>query len=143
MEIKTLANCTDEEGLRQANKIRHAVSDWMELINFAEKRKRMPKLEPIPEDADKATREKIEKDNKEKAAKQGKENMNAIIDAMLDEYPEETAKIIRLCCFVDPDDNSKPVLYYLAAFTEMLSSEVVINFFMSLVNTVKMFGLTL
>ncbi len=141
-KIKTLANCTDIEGLRQMNKIRHAVSDWLGLIDFAEKRKRMPKLDPIPADADEETRAKMQEANREKALKQGRENMNAIIDAMLDEYPEETAKIIRLCCFVEPDDDSKPVIYYLAGFTEMFADEVVINFFLSLGSMAKAFGLT-
>lgn len=141
-KIKTLANCTDIEGLRQTNRIRHAVQDWMEIIKFAEKRKVKPDLVSIPENADSETREQLEKENRERALKQGRANMSAILDAMLEEYPEETAKIIRLCCFVDPDDNTKPILYYLAAFTEMFSDEVVVNFFMSLVNMVKVFGLT-
>jgi hypothetical protein len=141
MEIKTLANCTDIEFLKQTNKIRHAVEEWLTATDIANIRKRLPQYEPIPEGTDKAQAELIKKKNADIRAKQVKENLDAMFDAMLEEHPEETLKIIRLCCFVEPDDDSRKVTYYLGAFSEMLGDKDVLDFFTSLVKLARTFGL--
>lgn len=142
-EIKTLANCTDIEFLKQTNKIRHAVQEWLTATDIANIRKRLPKLEPIPEGMDKKQAELIQKKNDEKTAEQVKANLNAVLDACLEDHPKETAQIIRMCCFVDPADDSKRMIYYMNAFTQMLGNQDVLDFFTSLVNLAKTFGLTL
>ena len=69
--------------------------------------------------------------------------MDAILDAMLEEHPEETAEVIRLCCFVDSGEESKRITYYMGAFAEMFNDEDVLSFFSSLVKLAQTFGLTL
>ena len=140
--IKTLANCTDIEFLRQTNKIRKAVEEWLTATDIANIRKRMPKLEPIPEGLDKKQAELLEEKNLKAEREQQKANLDAILDAMLEDHPEETLNIIKLCCFVEPDDDKK-VTYYLSAFAEMFNNEDVLDFFSSLVKLGQTFGLTL
>lgn len=142
-EIKTLANCTDIEFLQQTNKIRHAVSEWLTATDIANIRKRLPKLEEVPEGADEKKAGAIEERNRRLEAEQLHKNIDDMFNAMLEEYPELTLKVIRLCCFVEPDDDSHRITYYLGAFSQMIGDENVLDFFSSLVNLAKMFGFTL
>ena len=59
-DVKTLANCTDVEFLRQTNKIRKAVEKWLTDTDIANIRKRMPKLETVPQNANDVTKKRIE-----------------------------------------------------------------------------------
>lgn len=139
-QVKTLANCTEVELLRQTNKIRHAVQKWLTATDINNIRKRLPEFEKIPVDADDATREAIKARNDQLKQEQIDKNVDAILDAMLEDYPEETAEIIKLCCFVEPGDKSKPVTYYLGAFAQMMKDENVIDFFTSSLNLAQTFG---
>lgn len=141
MAIKTIATCNDVEFLRQTNKIRHAVEKWLTATDIANIRNRLPKLKEVPEGADEKTRQRIESENSEITREQVKANMNAILDAALEEYPEQTAEIIRLCCFAEGE--SHKITYYLGAFGQMLGDEDVISFFQSLPRWVQMLGLEL
>lgn len=140
-QIKTLANCTEVEFLRQTNKIRHAVERWLTVTDIANIRKRLPDLEKIPADADDETRARIEAKNEQLKKEQVDANFDAILDAMLEEHPEETVEVIRLCCFVEPTDKSKHITYYLGAFSQMMKDSDVVDFFTSLVSLVQTFGL--
>ena len=142
-EIKTLANCTDEEFLVQTYAVYDAVEDWLELTKIAEIRKQQPEYKVIPMNADAKTRERIEEENRKLQLEQGRKNMRKVLQACMKEHPAETARIIRMCCFVDPDDNSKKITYYMKAFTEMFADEDVISFFQSLVSLAETFGITL
>lgn len=142
-QVKTLANCTEVEFLRQTNKIRHAVEKWLTVTDIQNIRKRLPEFEQIPADADTATVERIKEKNEILKQKQASKNIDAILDAMLEDHPEETAEIIKLCCFVEPGDKSKHITYYLGAFAQMMKDGDVIDFFTSLVNLVQTFGLKL
>ena len=137
-QVKTLANCTDIEFLKQTNKIRHAVEKWLTVTDIANIRKRLPKFEMLPEGADEETRRSINERNEELKQKQAKENIDAILDAMLEEHPEETAEIIRLCCFVEPNEKEHRITYYLGAFAQMLKDDDVLDFFTSLVRLGQM-----
>lgn len=141
--IKTLANCNDEDFLRQTNKIRRAVEKWLTITEIKKIRERMPKIKPIPEGLDKKQAELIEKENERHKTQQMKKNLDDILDAVLEEHPKETLEIIKLCCFVDPSDETHKITYYMAAFAEMFANEDVLNFFTSLMNLGKKFGLTL
>ena len=141
-QIKTLANCNEIEFLRQTNKIRKAVQNWLTVTDIMNIKKRLPELKSVPKDASKEEREKISEENKALSREQGLKNFDAILDAMLEDHPEETAAIIKLCCFVDPDDTSKHMTYYMSAFAEMIQDEVVLDFFSSFVSLGKRFGLT-
>ena len=127
--MKTLANCKPSEFLAQTNKIRKSVSKWLTATDIANIRKRMPEL---PEDVG-------EKDRKEAFAKQAKENLSAILDAILDEHPEETLELMALLCFVEPKDvDSHPVGEYIMAINELLQDETTVSFFTSLTSLARM-----
>lgn len=115
--MKTLANCTPREFLAQTNKIRKSVASWLELTKVLEIRKRLPE------------------DMKDKALveKQIKSNTTAILDAILEEHPEETAELLGLLCFVDPEDlDNHRMTEFLGAVAEILNSQEVLDFFISL-----------
>lgn len=141
-QIKTLANCSEIEFLRQTNRIRKAVQDWLTVTDVLNIRKNVPDLKKVPANASDEDREKILIENKKIQLDQAKKNIDAMLDAALEEHPEETVKIMKLCCFVEADDTSKHIGYYMAAFTEMMGDEDVINFFISLISLARKFGLT-
>lgn len=141
MKVKTLANCSEVEFLRQTNKIRHSVQKWITVTDIQNIRKRLPELETIPADADDEIKEQLREKNEQLRQEQASKNFDAILDAMLEDHPEETAEIIKLCCFVDPEDKSKHITYYLGAFAQMMKDNDVIDFFTSLLNLVQTFGL--
>ena len=121
--MKTLANCSPREFLAQTNKIRKLAADWIEKTRILEIRKQMPAI------TDEMTAEEIQ----EAARQQAKANIMKMLDAMLDEYPNETADLLGLVCFIDPEDldNYQMVDIFKAA-TELISSQDVIDFFISL-----------
>ena len=142
--IKTLANCDEIEFLRQTNKIRKSVQNWLTVTDIANIRKRVPKLKEIPEKAGEEERAKIREENDRLKREQVEKNMDVLLDAMLEEHPEETVEVMKLCCFVDPKDKTaRHITYYKQAFTEMLGNQDVIDFFQSLMRLAKTFGLTL
>lgn len=142
-QIKTLATCDEIEFLRQTNKIRKAVQNWLTVTEVQKLRSRLPELEIAPKDASKEELAAIKAKNDELTRKQALENLDAMLDAMLEDHPEETAEIMKLCCFVDPADKATHhISFYMQAFTEMLQDEAVIGFFLSLANVAKRLGLT-
>ena len=123
--MKNLANCKPSEFLTQTNKIRKSVSKWLTDTDIVNIRKRIPKL---PDD--------ISDEEKRKALdKQATENLDAILDSILEEHPQETLEMLALLCFVEPghvDDYS--VTDYIESFNEIIGNKVVLDFFMSLAN---------
>ena len=141
-DIKTLSTCSEVEFLRQTNKIRKAVEQWLTKTNILNIRKRIAEFQTVPKDATKEEKFRIAAENKEREAEQVKKNLNDMLDAMLEEYPEETVKVMKLCCFVDPEDTtSHHITYYMGAFAQMLGDENVIGFFQSLILMAQRFGL--
>jgi len=129
--MKNLANCSVREFLTQTNKIRKSVANWLSLTQIMEIRKHLPDL---PED--------ISKEDKDEALKkQAKENLSDMLDAILDKYPEETAEMLGLACFIEPEDldNHKMVELF-SSFDEMINCEEVISFFTSLAKLAKRTG---
>lgn len=121
--MKNIANCNPVEFLVQTNKIRKRVKEWLDLTKVLDIRKNKP---DIKEDAS---------DEEKKAAinKQVKENLNGMLDKILDEYPKETAELLGLLCFIEPEDleNHKASELFSAA-AEIMNSQEVIDFFYSL-----------
>ena len=142
-EIKTLANCSDIEFLKQTNKIRHAVEEWLTATDIMNIKKRLPQLEKVTSGMTEEQEQAIKERNDKIIREQINKNFNDILDAMLEEHPDETLKVIRLCCFVEPDDDSHKVTYYLGAFAQMCSDRDVLDFFTSLMNLAQTFGLEL
>ena len=131
--MKTIANCKPSEFLKQTNRLRKVVERWMKDTDIINIRKRIPTFTVVPQDATQAEKEKIVQDNKNLSEKQAIENMNAILDAVLEQYPDETLEIMALCCFVEPEHvDDYPMTDYLNAFTEILQNNAVISFFTSL-----------
>lgn len=77
--MKTLANCTPTEFLRQTNKIRHAAAGFMKETSVLELHKRRPKLTGKETDAEK------------KAAldKQSRKNLSDMADLLMDTNAEK------------------------------------------------------
>lgn len=126
--LKTLANCNPKEFLVQTNKIRKFVANWLSLTKVLDIRKNAPK---INEDASKEEKEKALQD-------QVKQNLSAMLDSILEEHPEETAELLGLLCFVEPEDlENHTMVEFLGAFAELLNNQEVLSFFTSLAQLVN------
>jgi hypothetical protein len=132
-ELKTLVTCKPTEFLKQTNRIKKSVEKWLTDTDILNIRKRMPALEPMPIGATDEERKAVFARNKRLAEDQAKKNVSAMLDAILEEHPEETLELLGLCCFVEPDhiDDYK-VSDYLNAFNSIISDRAVIDFFISL-----------
>lgn len=132
-ELKTLATCKPSEFLRQTNRVKKSVEKWLTDTDILNIRKRLPVLEIIPQDASKEERQEIFDRNKKTATEQAKKNLSAMLDAILDDHPEETLEVLALCCFVEPEHaDDYTVGEYLTAFNSLLNDKAVIDFFTSL-----------
>lgn len=138
-ELKTLATCKPSEFLRQTNRVKKSVEKWLTDTDILNIRKRMPVLEIIPQDASQEQRQEIFDRNKRTATEQAKKNISAMLDAILDEHPEETLEVLALCCFVEPENvDDYTVGEYLSAFNSLLNDKAVIDFFTSLASLGQM-----
>lgn len=122
--MQTIATLEGVEFLRASNRIRHAVEDLMKKTQVLELRKNMPVL----------TGEETPEERQEKIAEQSRKNISDMLDRLLEEYPEETYRLIK-ACIVDVENPDG--MDMLLAVTELLSSQKVIDFFVSLVNLVQ------
>lgn len=133
MALKTLHTCKPTEFLRQTNLIRKSVSKWLTDTDILNIRKRLPVYETAPADASAEERAAVIKRNAAANKVQARKNLSAMLDAMLDEHPDETLEVLALCCFVDPENvDDYPITDYLEAFTSLISDEPVLGFFTSL-----------
>lgn len=127
--MKTLVNCNPKEFLVQTNKIRKSVANWLSLTKVMEIRKGKPN---IPDGATAEERKKATQD-------QVMKNLTAMLDSILDEYPDETAELLGLMCFVEPSDlENHKMTEFLGAFSEIISCPEVISFFTSLMQLEQM-----
>lgn len=131
--MKTLADCKPSEFLRQTNRIRRAVEKWLTDTDILNIRKRMAVLEPVDKNASEDKQEEVRTRNMNAVRAQARENLRAILDAVLEDHPEETLEVLALLCFIEPEDaDNHSVSEYLTAFSKLISDEAVIGFFMSL-----------
>lgn len=131
--MKNLATCKPSEFLKQTNRIKKAAEKWLNDTDILNIRKNLPKLETIDKDADVEERNRIFEANQKKARKQMLENTSKILDAIMEDHPDETLELIALLCFVEPKDvDNYTVEEYLTSVTEMLTNKAVIGFFTSL-----------
>lgn len=132
--MKTLANCTPREFLKQTNRIRISADKWLTATKILEIRRRMPELPAPVETKDRADLQKAIEARKEAFAKQTRENLFAMLEAMLETNAEETLELLALCCFVEPEDvDNHTMSEYLVSIGELLNDAGVISFFDSLV----------
>ena len=123
--MKNLANCKPSEFFVQTNKIRKSVAKWLTVTEIHEIRKRLPKYDDKMEAEERA---KVRREQMQK-------NMEAILDAVLEDHPKETIEIMALACFIDPKDaDNHPMSEYLKSISELMADESVLSFFTSLVS---------
>lgn len=131
--MKNLATCKPSEFLKQTNKIRKSVGRWLEDTDILNIRERAPEIteDMTKEDVDKAIKEQI------------RENFQDILNAVLEEYPDETLEVLALINFVEPEDVDKyPVCEYLESMSEIINNEAVLGFFTSLAKLGNTNGVT-
>lgn len=122
--IKTLANCTLAEFLRQSNKIRKAAADFYKSSGIAEIRKHLPDVTG-----------KTEEEAKAMLKEQNAKNISDILDACLDTNAEKTIEIIGLFCFKEGNEvNDLTPADFLDVVVDLVSSERVMSFFIKLAN---------
>lgn len=123
--MKNLANCKPSEFLRQTNLIRKSVAKWLDITKVLKIRQNRPNIrEDMTDDEKKAEIEK-----------QVGKNISNMLDAVLDEHPDETLEILALMCFVDPKDvDNHEMSEYLDSFAELIGNKSVINFLSSLMH---------
>lgn len=138
-ELKTLATCKPSEFLRQTNRIKKAAEKWLTDTDIMNIRKRLAVLEMIPQDAAPEERQAIFERNKKLTEEQAMKNVSAMLDAILEEHPDETLELLGLCCFIEPEhvDDYK-VSDYLNAFNSIISDKAVVDFFISLASLAQM-----
>lgn len=131
--MKNLANCKPSEFLRQTNRIRKSVSKWLTMTDILNIRKRLPKYEIAAPGSTAEERAEVIRRNAALKRKQASENVMAMLDAVLEDHPDETLELLALCCFVEPEHvDDHTVSEYLEAFSELISDEAVMGFFTSL-----------
>ncbi len=124
--MKTLANCTPVEFLRQTNKIRHAVDGLLKDSGVQEIRKRIPQT----------TGKETQVEKKAMLNDQAKKNMNDILDALMDKNAEQTASVLGMMCFMEPEEIQKAtVAEIMTPALELLNSKPVMDFLLSLMNS--------
>ena len=129
--MKTLANCTPREFLIQTNKIRKNVANWLTLTGVVDIRKKAPVF----------TTDMTDSEKKAASRAQAKKNIEEMMDRILEEHPAETAELLGLVCFIEPEDlDNHSMLEILGAAAEILNSPEVVDFFISLANWEKIGG---
>lgn len=116
--MKTLANCSPVEFLRQTNKIRHECSDFVKESGILEIRKRQPKL----------TGKETQDEKKAKLKEQAKKNLDAMLDALLDTSAEGTVHLLKLMCFQEKGEEELTGMQLLRVAAEMVNDKAVIDF---------------
>ena len=117
----------------QTRLIKHAVEKWLTETEILKIRQNMP---TIPEGA-------TEEDQRKLIEKQQKENLSRMLDAIMDEHPDETVELLGLLCFVPKDEiDNYPMSYYMESLTELLNDQAVWSFFTSLAIAARRLGIT-
>ena len=120
--MKTMANCSMSDFLKQSNKIRHAVAEYLDTTKVMDIRKNLPNVEG-----------KTEAEKKQLLSEQGKKNLSDMVDLMLEKYPDETARLLGLLCFVETEEELDALNPF--DVIETVLSERVLNFFTRLMKS--------
>ena len=131
--MKNLANCTPVEFLRQTNKIRHSVQNWLKDTKILDVRKNKPNLIEITDKMSDEEKAKVIEQNRVIARKQAMINLSDMLDIALDSHAEQTLEVLGLMCFVDPEkvNECKPTAL-IKEFGVMIADEDILDFFTSL-----------
>lgn len=120
---KTMANCTTAEFLRQSNKIRHAVSEYLAETKILDIRKNKPVFTEGMTDDEKKAATKV----------QAKKNISAMLDNALEENAEATTRILALLCFIDDAEEAEQLDPF--ELLDVILSERVLDFFTRLMQS--------
>lgn len=137
--MKNLANCTPREFLKQTSKIKRSVEKWLKVTDIMAIRKKMPaNLPEISENIPVTEQGDIVAKRAEMLRDQAYKNFSMILDAMLEEHPDETLEVLAYCCFVEPEKiDEYQMSYFFGSINEMLTDESVIGFFTTLMSLVQ------
>lgn len=137
--MKSLVECTPREFIKQTNRIRKEVANWLELTDILKIRSRRAKLTPFMADMTDEEKVAMFAENKRLAEEQTRRNTEQILDELLDRHSEETLRVLALCCFVEPENiDDHTVDEYLEAFTKLVNNRAVFDFFTSLMQLDQM-----
>ena len=128
--MKNLATCKPTEFVAQTAKIKDAIADWMELIDFVGIRAKKPPYIMIPEDATDEEKKEINEKNVTIRKKQALKNVRELLDNMLAKHPKETLNVMALCCFIEPEHvDDYGIDEYFNCIMDMMESPCVMRFF--------------
>ena len=117
--MKTLANCTTKEFLRQANQIRKKAAEYYARCNFKALLAENP---DFPAEADEAERMEITKALQRK-------KIDRVLDICMDENVDGTIEIIGLMCFkTSAEAEAMEANVLLGLALDLISSERVLDF---------------
>lgn len=121
--MKTITELNGTDFLRQCNKVRYAVQDILKETNVLKIRETKPTL------TGKETPEEVERLYREQANK----NLSKMLDAMLEEKPEETIKLFRLLVITE-DGEAEPTGFDMVIIgMNILTDKRVMDFLSSLI----------
>ena len=121
--MKHLGNCSPKEFLRQTNRIRREAERWLDLTKLMRLRR------PLPEGLD----ELDEAARRAAVAERVRESVRGMLDAVLEEHPDETAELLGLMCFIEPEElEAHNMAELIGSLGEMLGSQEIMDFFTSL-----------
>lgn len=128
--MKNLANCKPSEFLKQTNRLRKSVQKWLTDTDIINIRKRLPEgLDNITDP----------EEHKRLMGEQARKNLSAILDAAMEDHPDETLELLALMCFVEPENvDDYTITDYMTSLNELLNSQAVIGFFTSLTQLAQM-----
>ena len=128
--MKNLATCKPTEFVAQTAKIREAVADWLELIDFQKIRNKIPDYEVVSKEATAEEKADVIRHNAAILRKATADKLNKILDNMLAKHPQETLNVLALCCFVEPTEvDNYPMDEYFNCIMDMAENKAVLRFF--------------
>lgn len=128
-ELKTLANCDNIEFLQQTYKIADAVKAYLNETNILEIRKRVPDVSKLNEE-----------EKKEALRKAASANILEMVRTALVEHTEDTLKVIGLICFCEDIEKIRKDRGMLLEAVNALSDRNVLDFFISLMQSITKFS---
>lgn len=128
--MKNLATCKPTEFVAQTAKIREAVADWLELIDFQKIRSKIPDYEVVSKEATAEEKADVIRHNAAILRKATADRLNELLDNMLAKHPQETLNVLALCCFVEPAEvDNHPMDEYFNCIMDMVENKAVLRFF--------------
>lgn len=123
--MKTLANCDNIEFLQQTYRIADAVKAYITETNILEIRKRIPETKGMNQEEKQAVLRKAAADN-----------ILEMVRVALVEHTEDTLTVLGLICFTEDKETIKNDRKLMTEAVKALTDESVLDFFISLMQSV-------